>query len=127
MARKQTPTLTEAELRLMDVIWDRGEATVHEVLAALPPENSPAYNTVLTIMRILEQKGYLSHEKHGRAHRYRPLVGRMEARQKAVRHMVSNFFNGSPQQLMLNMIESRDLGEEDLKDLKRLIEESERG
>ena len=84
MARKESPVLTEAELPLMDVIWARGTCTVSDVLEALPNDPPLAYNTVLTTLRILEEKGYLEHEKDGRAFVYKPRVPRDQARRSAV-------------------------------------------
>ena len=124
MARKMTPTLTEAELKLMDVVWKLGEATVNDVLIALPKEQSPAYNTVLTILRILEQKQYLGHEKSGRAHVYRPIVNRDQARQTAVRDMVSRFFNNSPEALMVNILSDEKISATELKRLNKMIDNS---
>ena len=94
MARKKSPNLTEAELRLMDVIWDKGSATVSEVAEALPKDLGLAYNTVLTTLRILEEKGYLRHTKRddARAFVYQAVVGRNEAGRNAVRYLVSRFF-----------------------------------
>ena len=66
MARKASSTLTDGELKLMKVLWDQGEATVGQVLTALPTRGRPAYNTVLTMLRILEDKGYARHERSGR-------------------------------------------------------------
>ena len=93
MARPKSPHLTEAELRLMDVIWERGRATVAEVAEALPKELGLAYNTVLTTMRILQEKGYLKHTgpKEGRAFVYRPVVSRRQASRSAVRHLLRRF------------------------------------
>jgi predicted transcriptional regulator len=122
MARKKTPTLTEAELRIMDVIWDLGQATVSDVVAKLPSKGRLAYNTVLTTVRILEQKNYLKHGKEGRAHVYQPLVSRQLARRKAVRHMVSSFFNGSPEALMLSILQDENLTPEEADRLKKMIE-----
>ena len=79
MPPKKSPTLTEAELRLMEVLWQKGPSTVHSILEALPPKPALAYNSVLTTIRILEKKGYVQHVKEGRAHLYMPLVGRQEA------------------------------------------------
>jgi predicted transcriptional regulator len=126
MARKKTPHLTEAELRLMRVVWELGEATVNDVIAALPGRSAPAYNTVLTILRILEQKGYLRHGKAGRAHVYRPLVSQEQARKKAVRHMVKSLFDGSPEALVLSIMKNEKLEPKDLARLQKMIEESER-
>jgi len=124
MARKKTPTLTEGELRLMDIVWEKGEATVNQVLSALSSTKAPAYNTVLTILRILEQKGYLHHVKAGRAHVYRPLVDREQARHKAIRQMLKSFFDNSPELLVQNIIDSEDISGKELLRLKRMLNES---
>ena len=128
MARKRSANLTEAELRLMDVIWDRGSATVAEVSDALPKDLGLAYNTVLTTMRILEDKGYLEHKKakEGRAFVYSPVVGREEASRNAVRHLISRFFRNSPELLVLNVLKDEELGPEDLRRIRELIAEEER-
>ena len=125
MARKRSPNLTEAELRLMDVLWDGGAATVAEVAEALPKDLDLAYNTVLTTLRILEEKGYITHTKsdEGRAFRYEPLVGRQEASRKAVRYLVSRFFRDSPELLVLNLLENEELGEPELQRIRKLIAE----
>ncbi len=125
MARKKTPTLTEVESKLMAIVWEKGEATVNDVVAALPDRNRPAYNTVLTTMRILEQKGYLRHIKEGRAHVYRPLVSRNKARRQVVRHMVQSFFNDSPELLLLSILENEKMSPEELERLKQMIKKSE--
>src|SRR5947209_1146621 len=100
----------------MDVLWERGSATVAEVAESLPKELGLAYNTVLTTMRILEEKGYLAHSKaeEGRAFVYRPVVGRQEASRNEVRHLVSRFFRNSPELLVLNLLENEELGEAEL-------------
>jgi predicted transcriptional regulator len=125
LARKRSPNLTEAELRLMDVLWDRGSATVAEVAEALPKDLGLAYNTVLTTLRILEEKGYLTHSKsdEGRAFVYKPVVGREEASRKAVRYLVSRFFRDSPELLVLNLLENEELGEPELQRIRKLIAE----
>ena len=126
MARKKTPTLTDTELKLMDVIWREGEATVKDVLDGLPGKDSPAYNTVLTILRILEHKGYLKHVKRGRAHVYQPLITRELAQQRVVRHIVKNFFGNSAELLMLNILANEELGPDDLRRLHGMVDEAER-
>jgi len=110
MARKKSPTLTEAELRLMDVLWARGDATVGEVVEALgdPPL---AYNTVLTTLRILEKKNYVKHRAVGRAFVYAPKVGREEARASVIDYVVSRFFDNSPRELMLRLLDAERLDE----------------
>jgi len=124
VARKKSPTLTEAELRLMEVLWDKRHATVAEVTEALPPPPI-AYNTVLTTMRILEQKGYVSHKEEGRAYLYTPLVGREEAAQSAVGLLLNRFFGNKSAELALRLIESERPTEVELQRLKSLIEQYE--
>lgn len=126
MARKKSPTLTEAELRLMEVLWEKRRATVADVTEALPPPPI-AYNTVLTTMRILEQKGYVSHEEEGRAYVYEPLVEREEAAQSAVGLLLNRFFGNKSAELALRLIENERPGEEELQRLKTLIEQYEEG
>lgn len=126
MARKRSKTLTEAELRLMDVLWEKERATVAEVTAALPPPPI-AYNSVLTTMRILEQKGYVAHEEAGRAFVYRPLVPREAAAQNAVGHLLSRFFENSSASLALRLIEAERPSDDELARLKALIDRYEEG
>ncbi len=123
MARPKSPTLTEAELRLMDVLWKKETATVSDVVAALPGNEPLAYSTVLTTLRILERKGYVSHEKEGRAYVYQPIVGREDARRSVVRYMMSRFFNNSPEALMLNILENEPVDGDVLERLKRMVDE----
>jgi predicted transcriptional regulator len=127
MARKRSPTLTEGELRLMDVLWERGSATVAEVADALPTELGLAYNTVLTTMRILESKGYLRHSKaaDARAFTYRPIVGREEAGRSAVRYLVSRFFRNSAEALVVNLLEDEKLDDAELQRIRKLLAQAE--
>lgn len=125
MPRKQSPTLTDAELLLMQVLWKRGPSTVQDVVEALPDDESRAYSTVLTTLRILERKGYLRHEQEGRAYVYHPVVDRQEARQGALQYILDRFFNNSPDLLMLNLFKSEQMTADDLKRLKKMIDESE--
>ncbi len=126
MARKKSPTLTEAELRLMEVLWQKRTATIADVTEALPPPPI-AYNTVLTTMRILEQKGYVSHEEEGRVYVYSPLVEREEAAQSAVGLLLNRFFGNKSAELALRLIENERPGEAELQRLKTLIEQYEEG
>jgi predicted transcriptional regulator len=124
LARSKSPTLTEAELRLMEVLWQRRSATVGEVLAGLPRDTALAYSTVLTTLRILEQKGYVAHLESGRAFVYHPLVGRDEAQRNATQQLVRRFFNNSPELLALSLLEQENIDEQELDRLKKLIERS---
>lgn len=125
MPPKQSATLTEAELRLMDVLWVKGACTVQQVLDALPPKPSLAYNSVLTTIRILEKKGYVKHVKDGRAHVYMPLVERQEATRSEIRHLVSRFFKNSHELLVLNILEDKSIDAEEMKRLRELLEKTE--
>jgi predicted transcriptional regulator len=120
---RKSPTLTEAELRLMNVLWQKNSATVQQVLDALPKKPTLAYNSVLTTIRILEKKGYVQHVKDGRAHVYMPLVGRREATRFEIRHLVNRFFKNSHEQLVLNILEDDSINEAELRRLRELLEE----
>ncbi len=124
MPPTKSSILTEAELRLMDVLWQRGPSTVQEVQNALPESAPLAYNSVLTTIRILEKKGYLQHEKDGRAHVYRPLVERNEASRSEVRHLIKRFFKDSHEMLVLNILEERGVEAEELQRLRNLLDDS---
>ncbi len=124
MARKKSAVLTEAELRLMEVLWRKKQATVAEVTEALPPPPL-AYNSVLTTMRILEQKGYVRHQEEGRAYVYQPLVERDEAAKSAVGQLVSRFFGNKSTALALRLVEEQRPSDEELRRLKKLIEQYE--
>ena len=123
MARRKSPTLTEVELELMDVLWTKGSATVGEIVEALPEERL-AYSSVLTMMRILEQKGYVTLEKESRAFIYRPLVDRQQAQKNVLGYLLKRFFNNSPELLVVNLLEHEEVGSDEIKRLKRLIEKS---
>jgi predicted transcriptional regulator len=126
MARKKSPTLTEGELRLMDVLWVRGDATVGDVVEAVgdPPL---AYNTVLTTLRILERKGYVRHRSVGRAFVYSPKVGRDEARSNVIAYVVSRFFDDSPRALMLQLLGDEKLDEREVARIRALLERAGEG
>ena len=122
MARSKSATLTEAELRIMNVLWDRGPATVHDVLQALPSKPNLAYNSVLTIIRILETKGYVKHIKDKRAHIYISKIDRQDATRFEVRHLVSRFFGNSHERLLLNILEGSSIDAEELARVRELLE-----
>lgn len=128
MPRKKSLVLTEAELRVMNIVWDKGKTTVGEVAAALPGEPGLAYNTVLTTLRILEQKGYVRHTtpREGRAFVYRAVVDRKQASRNAVRHVVRRFFANSPELLVLNLLDDGDLSEQELRNIRSLLADGEK-
>jgi predicted transcriptional regulator len=123
MARKRSPHFTDTELRLMEILWAHEGATVAEVVEELGGDPPPAYSTVITTLRILETKGHVSHIKRGRSFIYRAVVDREEACETAVAHLLRRFFRGSPELLMLNLLDSRKIGAKELARLRRRIEE----
>ena len=125
MPPRQSGTLTEAELRIMNVLWARGSGTVQQVLDSISQLPSLAYNSVLTTIRVLEKKGYLKHLKDGRAHIYTPVVGKQEATRSEIRHLVSRFFRDSHEQLVLNVIEDQSLEPEEIERLRQMLERAE--
>ncbi|HEY8298522.1 MAG TPA: BlaI/MecI/CopY family transcriptional regulator [Candidatus Baltobacteraceae bacterium] len=120
MSRKKSLVLTDHELRLMEILWMKGRATVADVTAALPPP-ALAYNTVLSTMRTLEQKGYVAHDEIGRAYSYCPLVERDDAAKSAVKHVMARFFKGSPNALAMSLLDEVPLREEDRKQIRELL------
>ena len=114
-------TLTAREQDIMDVLWDRETATVSEVQARL--SDDLAYTTVLTVLRVLEQKGYVSHEAEGRAHRYRPLVGRSEARSSALRQLIGRVFGGSPEALLTQLVSDDALTDRAAERIRSMLDE----
>lgn len=121
MPPKQSETLTEAELRIMQVLWGMGSGTVQQVLDSIQEKPSLAYNSVLTTVRVLEKKGYVRHLKDGRAHVYTPLVGRKEATRSEIKHLVTRFFN-SQEQLVLNLLEDHGIDEEEIVRLREMLD-----
>ena len=122
MPRPRSTTLTDGELQLMKILWNKGRATMRQVVAALPRRRQPAYSTVLTMLRILEQNGYARHEKVGRAFAYVPVLAREQARRTAIQRLVSQLFNDSPGSLARNIIENEDVDAAELEALRSKIE-----
>jgi predicted transcriptional regulator len=123
--RRTSQTLTEAEIRIMQVLWQKGPGTVQQVLDTLPGDPALAYNTVLTTIRILERKGYLEHAKDGRAHVYTPLVAEEEASRSEIRHLVGRFFRNSHEDLVLNILEDRGVDPKELERLRKMLNRSD--
>jgi BlaI family transcriptional regulator, penicillinase repressor len=117
MPRQNSESLTEREAQIMDVVWRLGEVTAEQVREALP--GSPHDSTVRTLMRVLENKGYLTHEVRGKAYVHRALVGRQKAQKIAVRSVLARFFAGSAEDLVLRLIEDEHLSPEQLDELRR--------
>jgi len=125
VANKKHGLLTELELCLMKIVWQKGRASVQDVRDALPKGRSLAYTTVLTMMRILERKGFLRHEKQDRSYVYEPVVQRLQATRSMVRDLVNRLFDGSPELLLVNVLENESIDREELARLRQLIGEKE--
>jgi predicted transcriptional regulator len=123
--RRKSTNLTEGELRLMNVLWKKGPATVGDVTASLANDPPLAYSTVLTTLRILEGKGYLRHSKRGRAFLYEPVVAQEEASRNALGYLVSRFFAGSHELLVVNLLKQETISRAELRRMKKMIAESE--
>jgi predicted transcriptional regulator len=124
MPPKKSNTLTEAELRLMKILWRRGESAVNDLVAAMPNGETLAYNSVLTTIRILEQKGYVEHRQEGRAFVYRPCVAEQEASRSEVRHLMGRFFGNSRERLLLSLLGDDQISPLELQRLKDAIRET---
>jgi len=121
MPPKQSITLTQAELRLMKVLWSRGESTVAEMVDAVADDGALAYTSVLTTIRILEKKGYVRHRQDGRAFLYSACIGELEASRTEVRHVLQRFFGNSGERLLLSMLGDGELSPDELRRLKEAI------
>src|SRR5262245_51461981 len=122
MARKQSPALTDAEAEVMAVLWRLQRGSVGDVVTAMNETRAITYSTVQTILRILETKGYVTHDKVARAFVYEPVVDERQARRRALRHLVRRLFEGSPSLLVLNVLEDEELDPVERERLRKLIQ-----
>lgn len=118
---RQLPTA--GELRLLQILWDRGEATVEDAVNAHPPRNRPNYKTTQTLLRIMEQKGFIAHESRGRVFVFKPLISRKKIDQRSIQALLSQNFGGSATGLFLNLLEVTTVKEKDLDELEAQIRE----
>lgn len=117
MPREASKTFTDKELEIMQVVWDLGEATARQIQEAVPGQAH--YNSVLTIIRVLERKGHLTHRVEGKAHVYRAKAKPEKARNKVLSHLIGHVFGGSPASLVLHLVETGDLTENDLNEIRQ--------
>jgi len=122
MPRKPSTTFTDKELEIMRVIWHSGEATIKQIQEHLP--GTRHYNSVLTIVRVLEQKGHLTYRVEGKAHIYKTKVSHKKAQRGVISHLVDNVFGGSAVSLVLNLVETGDLSQKDLDEIRKQISEA---
>ncbi|HVR10702.1 MAG TPA: BlaI/MecI/CopY family transcriptional regulator [Thermoanaerobaculia bacterium] len=121
MPPKRSITLTPAELRLMKVLWTRGESAVSDMVSATADDGALAYTSVLTTIRILEQKGYVEHRQEGRAFLYSASIGEQEASRSEVRHVLQRFFGNSRERLLLSLLGDDEITPDELRRLKEAI------
>lgn len=120
--RKRSASLTDAEHRIMHVLWDHPGSTVGAVVERMAGPARPAYNSVLTILRILEKKGYVTHEKDGRAFVYSTILDRQQARRGALTQVLARFFNGSREALVMDLLGHEDVGTDEIEKVKALLD-----
>ncbi|ADW68295.1 BlaI/MecI/CopY family transcriptional regulator [Granulicella tundricola] len=121
MPPKPSITLTEAELRLMRVLWLRGQSSVSDMVTALEHTTPLAYNSVLTTIRVLETKGYVTHTQEGRAFLYSPSIAQHEASRSEIGHVLQRFFGNSRERLLLSLLGDDEITPEELQRLKQAI------
>src|SRR5689334_1805187 len=121
--RKSGPSrpLTSTELEMMNVIWRLGACTVSQVQAALSPERELAYTSISTIVRILEQKGFVKSEKAGRGHLYSATMSKEEYQGLSLRHLVNKVFDDTPSLLVQRLLDSGRLTEKELAEIRSLL------
>ncbi len=117
MPRTPAKTFTDKEMEIMRLIWELGEATAREIQERLPGESH--YNSVLTIIRVLERKGHLTHRQQGKAHVYRARLQPEKSRSRVLAHLINQVFGGSAASLVLHLVETGDLTEDDLREIRR--------
>jgi len=128
MAKKKNPEirLGRLELQIMNVVWDQGKATVHDVKEALAHRRKPAYSTILTMMRKLEAKGYLQHDIDERTYVYRPTISRQAVRHSVLGDILNRLFEGSPSLLLTSLVEQNRISEREFCEIRKLIKEREK-
>lgn len=118
--KPKSQELTRAELEIMQILWDRGGGFVNDVLAELP-EPKPAYNTVSTVIRILEKKGYIAHKAYGKSHEYYPIVDRDTYTQGFMSSVMNNFFGGSPSRMVSFLSSNKSISLEETDEIIKLL------
>ncbi|MBR2072878.1 MAG: BlaI/MecI/CopY family transcriptional regulator [Alistipes sp.] len=118
--KPKTQELTRAELEIMQILWDRGSGFVNDILEALP-EPKPAYNTVSTVVRILEKKGFVDHKAYGKSHEYYPIVDRDSYTQGFMSSVLNNFFGGSASRMVSFLSSNKSISMEEADEIMKLL------
>jgi predicted transcriptional regulator len=119
MPRQPSQTFTDKELEIMQVIWEVGEASVKDIQDRLPGDRH--YNSVLTIIRVLERKGHLVHRVDGRAYIYSASENHENVRRRVLAHLIENVFGGSAASMVLQLVETGDLTKNDIEQIRRKL------
>ena len=117
--------LTKAEEKIMQILWKLEAAFVKEIIADMPPP-APPYTSVSTIVRILEEKGFIGHKAYGRSYQYHPLISKEDYRKFSFRKLMSNYFEGSIESVVSYMVKEEELGKNELEELLNMIDEGEK-
>ncbi|HEX2900513.1 MAG TPA: BlaI/MecI/CopY family transcriptional regulator [Bacteroidia bacterium] len=117
--------LTGLELQVMNQLWDREKAFVKAIVDEWPHEPKPAYNTISTVVRILEDKGFVSHEAFGRSHQYFPLVKREEYQKNLMKSVLQNVFSGNVTSMVSTLVDNEDISSKELDAIRKMIDEAE--
>ncbi len=126
MRKREKPRLGDLEMQIMNVLWERGPSTVREVLEALTTEPAPAYTTVLTMLRVMQEKGFVGRDETGRAHVYAAAVQERQVKRNLLRELVRTTFRGSPEALLMRLLEDEKLTGDELARIQELIERKSR-
>lgn len=113
--------LTRAEEKVMQVLWEMGKGFVKDIVAGIDEHPKPAYTTVSTIVRILEQKGFIGHTAYGKSHEYYPLIAKSQYRKKSFGQLLQNYFNGNPAEVLSYMVQEEQLNAEEIAEIKNII------
>ena len=121
--KSHTGMLTDVELEMMNILWQLGSGTVRQVLAQLTAERKLAYTSASTIIRILEQKGFVRSSKSGKSHVYRPTLKKNEYSGRTLSHIIDNIYGGISVDLVRQLVSDKDLTKEEKEEIKRIIAE----
>ena len=122
--KPKSQELTRAELEIMQVIWDKGKCLVHDVLEVLP-EPKPAYNTVSTVVRVLEKKGYVDHKAYGKTHEYYPIIDRDTYTKGFMAGVLNNFFGGSASRMVSFLSSNKSISLEETDEIIKLLKQQD--
>jgi BlaI family transcriptional regulator, penicillinase repressor len=125
MARPRQPGLTENELEVINILWENAPLTVSELREVIKRKPKPAYTSLLTLVQVMEKKGYIAHEKVGKAYAYFPLLKKEKFLTREIKRVANRLFGGSPGELVLNLVEREQLSKKELASLKKLLEEKQ--